>query len=203
MMQGAQTRKNRGENEDHVMFVYGTLRRGFENHFLLDGAISPGAARTRGEYALYFGKHSLCQQDKRDIDGCRGSLPGRFSHPGTYRPAGGPPELVRKGNELSYSPGWFDCFGLDLLLYRSARNSGGIRELRRCGSDTGRTECVSCREYRRRSTGWKEGGIAPRAQVCGKTGIMVWEAAPGSSGGTAGFTTKSTKQSDSLPMSLW
>jgi gamma-glutamylaminecyclotransferase len=53
MMQGAQTRKNRGENEDHVMFVYGTLRRGFENHFLLDGAIFLGAARTREKYALY------------------------------------------------------------------------------------------------------------------------------------------------------
>ncbi|MDR3557263.1 MAG: gamma-glutamylcyclotransferase [Syntrophobacteraceae bacterium] len=35
------------------MFVYGTLRRGFENHFLLDGAIFLGPARTRGKYALF------------------------------------------------------------------------------------------------------------------------------------------------------
>ena len=37
----------------NALFVYGTLRQGFCNHFLLKGATFCGVVRTRGKYALY------------------------------------------------------------------------------------------------------------------------------------------------------
>lgn len=36
-----------------ALFVYGTLRKGFPNHFLLEGAAFGGAAKTKERYALY------------------------------------------------------------------------------------------------------------------------------------------------------
>jgi gamma-glutamylaminecyclotransferase len=37
----------------HIIFVYGTLRKGQWNHYLLDGSKFLGMARTKQKYALY------------------------------------------------------------------------------------------------------------------------------------------------------
>jgi gamma-glutamylcyclotransferase (GGCT)/AIG2-like uncharacterized protein YtfP len=39
-----------------LVFVYGTLRRGYVNHHLLQGAADLGPARTQRPYALYLGE---------------------------------------------------------------------------------------------------------------------------------------------------
>jgi gamma-glutamylaminecyclotransferase len=40
-------------NHEHVLFVYGTLRHGFPNHHLLEGAAFLGRAKTVEKYSLY------------------------------------------------------------------------------------------------------------------------------------------------------
>ena len=43
--------------EKEYLFVYGTLKKGFKNHYLLrERAVFIGAARTRYKYALYAGE---------------------------------------------------------------------------------------------------------------------------------------------------
>ncbi len=37
----------------HALFVYGTLRQGFSNHYLLEGAVFQGFARTTKRYSLF------------------------------------------------------------------------------------------------------------------------------------------------------
>lgn len=41
--------------EKHLVFVYGTLRRGFVNHSLLESSCFVGMGRTLEHYALYVG----------------------------------------------------------------------------------------------------------------------------------------------------
>lgn len=52
---------------EQLVFVYGTLRKGYSNHHLMRGARYLGPARTRENYALYLGEfpylikdHALC-----------------------------------------------------------------------------------------------------------------------------------------------
>jgi gamma-glutamylaminecyclotransferase len=37
----------------HIIFVYGTLRNGFGNHYLLESSTFIGVAKTKEKYALY------------------------------------------------------------------------------------------------------------------------------------------------------
>ncbi len=39
----------------HKVFVYGTLKRGYGNHRLLEGSLFLGEALTKGEFTLYDG----------------------------------------------------------------------------------------------------------------------------------------------------
>lgn len=49
----------------HLVFVYGTLKRGFSNHFFLEGARCRGRARTREHYALYEGEYPFVFRKER------------------------------------------------------------------------------------------------------------------------------------------
>lgn len=47
-----------------LVFVYGTLRRGFSNHHLLAAARPLGGALTRERYALYLGEYPFLSRDQ-------------------------------------------------------------------------------------------------------------------------------------------
>ena len=48
----------------HSVFVYGTLKRGFPNHFFLERATFLGAGRTSAKYALYEGEYPFVIKDE-------------------------------------------------------------------------------------------------------------------------------------------
>ncbi|WP_285908009.1 gamma-glutamylcyclotransferase family protein [Pseudodesulfovibrio pelocollis] len=47
----------RKQGHRHLVFVYGTLKQGFPNHFLLRRASRVGAGRTAERYALYVDEY--------------------------------------------------------------------------------------------------------------------------------------------------
>lgn len=50
------------ENQTHLVFVYGTLRRRFQNNHLLTRALFVGPGRTTKKYALYLDDYPYCVQ---------------------------------------------------------------------------------------------------------------------------------------------
>ncbi|MFH1035679.1 MAG: gamma-glutamylcyclotransferase family protein [Pseudomonadota bacterium] len=51
-------------NAVELVFVYGTLRRGYVNHHLLAGARGLGPARTQQAFALYLGEFPYLVEDE-------------------------------------------------------------------------------------------------------------------------------------------
>jgi len=49
----------------HRVFVYGTLKRGFPNHFFLEGQKRLGGATTADTYALYEDEYPLVSRQER------------------------------------------------------------------------------------------------------------------------------------------
>jgi gamma-glutamylcyclotransferase (GGCT)/AIG2-like uncharacterized protein YtfP len=58
-VQGGAVAQNRKGSQRiaHLVFVYGTLKKGFPNHFFLKRATFVGAARTVDSYALYLDEY--------------------------------------------------------------------------------------------------------------------------------------------------
>ena len=60
------------ENQPHLVFVYGTLRRRFENHHLLSRALFVGPGLTVHKYALYLDDYPYCVDEP--VSHVRGEL---------------------------------------------------------------------------------------------------------------------------------
>lgn len=59
---------------DHIIFVYGTLKRGCGSHYILRDAVFIGRARTRDYYALYLLAGGLPAVVKNPLSQIRGEL---------------------------------------------------------------------------------------------------------------------------------
>lgn len=61
------------ETDAHLVFVYGTLRRSFQNHHLLTKALFLSSGWTRKRYALYLDDYPYCVQTEH-VSRVRGEL---------------------------------------------------------------------------------------------------------------------------------